>query len=62
MHVYVTKHEEKIDKFYSTQDNAKSKCKSQEIIITGDLNSKIRKERGSEIVSIYELGSRNGHE
>lgn len=43
------------DKSYSILVNAKGKYKLQEIIIIRDLNSKIGRERDSEIVDKYEL-------
>lgn len=42
-----------IDKFYSTLVNAKTRCKSPEIIIMRDLNVKMEKERDGETSGKY---------
>lgn len=51
--------EEEIDESYSTLDNTKTKCKSQEITIIGDMNAKIEKEPDSKIFGKSRLITHN---
>lgn len=52
--------EEEIEMFHCTLDNAKTQCKSQEITIAmWDMDTKVDKERGSEIVCKFTRGTRN---
>ena len=52
--------DEEIEKFYEDLELAKSKCKSQEIvIIMGDLNAKVGEGRSGKIVGDFGLGVRN---
>ena len=52
--------DEEIEKFYEDLELAKSKCKSQEIvIIMGDLNAKVGEGRSGKIVEDFGLGVRN---
>ena len=54
--------EEEVDKFYETLELAKGQCKSQDIIIMGDINAKVGSEPFEEIVGKYGLGIQNDRE
>ncbi|XP_027220178.2 craniofacial development protein 2-like [Penaeus vannamei] len=52
--------EEEIEQFYGCQEDAKRKCKSQEvIIIMGDLNVKVGNNTDNEVLGKYGLGVQN---
>lgn len=61
MYAATTEHwEEDVNKSYEEVEQAKSICKSQEVLaVMGDLNAKVGKERKGMAVGPYGLGEMN---